>query len=50
MPFSLVVWRLNEAVNMLRNNATGDIEDTILRREKNTERVISVNVDPVSLN
>ena len=49
MLFSLVGWRLNETVNLLRNNIPGDIEDTSIRRGKNTERVTSVNVDPVGL-
>ena len=49
MPFSSVVWRLNEDVNLTQNNIPGDILDTSLRRGKNTERVTSVNVNPVSL-
>ena len=49
MLFSSVGWRLNETVNLSRNNITGDIEDTSLRTGKNTERVTSRNVDPVSL-
>ena len=49
MLFISVGWRLNEAINLLRNDIPRYIEDTSLRRGKNTERVTSVNVDPVSL-
>ena len=49
IPFSSVAWRLNETVNLSRKSISGYIEDTSLRRGKNTERVASVNVDSVSL-
>ena len=46
--FSSVGWILNNIVNLLGNNMLGDIADTSQRRLMNTERVTSVNVDPVS--
>ena len=40
MLFSSVGWRLNETVNLLRNNTLEDLVDTSQRRIKNTERYL----------
>ena len=49
MSSSSVGLRLNENINLLRNNMLGYIFETSQRRGKNTEKVNYVNVDPVSL-
>ena len=40
---------IHRYVFLVRNNMLGDISNISQRRDKNTEKVISVNEDPVSL-